>query len=740
MLSGVSVRVLGSSDTIGDGREAPVVLVAAAGSPGALSATLHQLLAWTDEHVALVLACADADLAAVETPEADREILLLELGSERGPAAALRALRARAPQCDLVLVGEGVLVGPGWLDGLREAAHADSIVMTASPLSQPGLDGHGVEAAAAAVHEASLRLRPTISRARSGCCYLRAAALELVGLPGSDAADADPVADVSARLSALGLVHVLADEVCVGMADDGVLAGDAGPLKRAVAAAVAPLRPLSVTVDARALGTAATGTRTYILDLIVALARADSLRLRVLLPPDTSPEVHAVLEADDAIELITYAEAVAGVALTDVVHRPQQIFTTDDLTLLRLVGERIVITHHDLIAYRCGAYHDSAEEWQDFRRVTRLALGSADVVVFSSRHARDDALREDLIAPQRARVVPLGAERVWPQPPAAELRPAGVPEQGALLVCIGADYAHKNRPFALALARALRDRHGWDGHLVLAGPHVELGSSRPAEQAMLEADGTLASLVLDIGPVDDAERAWLYRHAQAVVYPTVYEGFGLVPFEAAQAGVPCLYAAAGALAELAGSDLATLVAWDPDASADAVASLLVPGEARDRHLQALRDAAAAMSWAECVPMLRAVYDDAVRSPYRASAPRVAEELEREAHIVALAASAEHDRERARELAHANEEAQRANDEAQHANEEAQRANDEAQQALRALRSSVGAFLETSAGGLLTPAQRRGLLRVVSRPALRRVLLAPFAAAGRSAQEPERDEQ
>jgi glycosyltransferase involved in cell wall biosynthesis len=730
----VSVRALRSSDTIGDGCGAPVVVVAAAGSHSALSATLRQLVAHTDEGVPILVACADADAARIGALELGGNVGLLALGEVGGIAAALAAIHARAPHADLALVGEGVLVGPGWLDGLREAAHSDSIVMTASPLSEPAADEFAVEACAETVLSASVDVRPAISRARDDCCYLRASALELVGTPAAGVADQDAVADLSARISALGLLHLLATAVCVcARPDEDLLDGDSTALRRAVAVAQSSLRPLSVTVDARALGTAATGTRTYILDLIAALAREESLRLRVLLPPDTAPQVLSVLEADSAIELISYAEAVAGVPLTDVVHRPQQVFTTDDLTLLRLVGERIVITHHDLIAYRCGAYHETIDAWRDFRRVTRLALAQADMAVFPSQHARDDALREDLIAPQRAHAVPDGAERVWPQPPAAEVRPAGVPEEAGLLVCIGADYAHKNRPFALALARALHERHGWKGTLVLAGPHVERGSSRDRERAAIDRDPTLATLVLDIGAVDDAGRAWLYTHAQAVVYPSVYEGFGLVPFEAAQAGVPCLYAATGALAELAGPQAATLVPWDPDASADAVAPLLEPGQARERHVRVLRNAADATSWSKCTPMLRSVYEQAVASPYRTSAPRVAEELEREGHIVALAASAEHDRARASEL-------QRANDEAQRANDAAQRAHEEAQQALLALRSSVGAFAEPSEGGLLTAAQRRGLLRVVSRPLLRRVLLWPFALVGRTDRTAERDEQ
>jgi glycosyltransferase involved in cell wall biosynthesis len=720
------LRALEAGESIASERDAPVVLVVAAGALTSLQATLRLVVRHTSVAVPLVIACGAEDAASLGTLELERDAILLELGSQAGCAAALRALNAAAPHVDVALLGAGVLVGAGWLDGLRLAAHADSIVMTASPLSVPADDEEALEARAQAVARAASGLAPAIPRMRADCCYIRACALELVGPPPAGLTEARSLAAFSDSISALGLVHVLAPEVAVHAGEDEeLLAEDSSMLRRAVAVAQTSLRPLGVTVDARALGTAATGTRTYILDLIAAFARDDSVRLRVVLPPDASAEVLGVLEADDAVEVISYEQAAAGVALTDVVHRPQQIFTADDLTLLRLLGERIVITHHDLIAYRSSAYHESLESWRDFRRVTRVALAQADMVVFPSRHARDDALREDLIAPARARAVPDGADRVWPQPPAGSVRPEGVPAEVPLLVCIGADYAHKNRPFAIALAAALRRRCGWRGMLILAGPHVERGSSREREQALLAEDPTLSALVLDIGPVDDAGRAWLYSHAQAIVYPSVYEGFGLVPFEAAQAGVPCLYAATGALGELAGPTAATLVPWDPDASADAVAALLEPGEPRKRHVRQLCDAAALTSWQACIPQLREVYADALASPRRASAPRIVEELEREAHIVALAASAEHDRERAIEL-------ERANDAAQRANDAAQRHSEASHEALIAFRESVGAFADPADGGLFSVEERRGLLRVVTRPLLRRTLLAPFALLGRRA--------
>jgi glycosyltransferase involved in cell wall biosynthesis len=724
----VSVRPLRSSDTIGAGRGDAVVVVAATASAGALMETLAHLEAHTDPAVRVLVACAEPNAERVASLEVAREVGLLALGAASGAAAALGAVHAWAPHADLVLVREGVLVGPGWLDGLREAAHHDSIVMTASALSEPVADGVEVEQRASAVRAAAAPLHPALPAASESCSYLRAAGLELVGAPDEQSGG---VSGFSARISALGLVHVLADEVWVAGPDESEPAEvPPGALRRAFAVSRAALRPLSVTIDARALGAARTGTRTYILDLIAAMAPERSLALRVVLPPDTHPEVLAELEANEAIELISYAEAAAGVELTDVVHRPQQIFSADDLALLRMLGERVVVSHHDLIAYRCADYHESAEQWQDFRRVTRLALAQADMVVFPSHHARNDALREDLVSPERARVVAIGADRVWPQPAATQVRPEGVGEDESLLVCIGADYAHKNRPFALALALALHERHGWSGRLVLAGPHVEHGSSREHERQLLEGDPALARLVLDIGPVEDSGRAWLYAHADAIVYPSVYEGYGLVPFEAAQAGVPCFYAPAGALAELAGASVPPLVPWDPDASADAVAPLLERGAARAEHLRALNEAAAAATWSAAVPSLRAVYEQALASPYRSSAPRVADDLDREAHIVALAASAEHDRARAGELQRANADAQRANQQAQDANRQAQLALGETRDELAQLRASVGGFAETSAGGFLTPAQRRGLLRVASRALLRRALFAPFALGGR----------
>jgi hypothetical protein len=231
---------------------------------------------------------------------------------------------------------------------------------------------------------------------------------------------------------------------------------------------------------------------------------------------------------------------------------------------------------------------------------------------------------------------------------------------------------------------------------VLAGAHVPYGSSRGEEEALLAEDPSLATNVVDLGPVSEAARAWLYERARAVVYPTLYEGFGLVPFEAARAGVPCLYAPQASLPELAGTDGATLVPWDADASAEAVAALLHDEAARDRHLTLLRQGIARAGWPDVVARVTESYRLAIKAPFRAAAPRAWQELEREALIAELGRSVER-----------------------------------TYRAWADLKASVAfAYPLAAEEGPLTRAEQRGLMRVASRAPLRRVLLSPFGALGR----------
>jgi glycosyltransferase involved in cell wall biosynthesis len=554
-----------------------------------------------DVAVCLVGTGADDELRA----QVPAGVPIFEVGSD-GEAFE------RAAPADVVLLRPGCRLAPGWLGALRDAACASATTATATALTQHDLDEAVTRAfepsAGTGEHDASLRLRPRIEAPGSACVYVRRSAIDLVGGLGGAFAT---------RCVELGLAHVLADDVLVFDPAPARPRTDepSPPVIRARAAARRALRGLSAMIDAGILHGPTTGTHVHVLELVAALARTEQIRLTVMLPDQPSAHALSRLRGVPRVDLVTYREA-SGAETADVVHRPFQLSNAGDLSFLASVGERLLLTQQDLIAYHNPAYFPSAAAWQAYRELTRLGLRTADRVLFFSAHARDDALGEELVDPARACVVHLGVDH--PQAGIAPVPPAGV-EQLAdrpLLLCLGTDYLHKNRIFALRLLHALTEQ-GVDAMLVFAGPTVLHGSSRAHERRFLQHHPSLAPAVLDLGPVTEAEKAWLFARCELVLYPSVLEGFGLVPFEAAAHRVPCLWAPGSALSELLPGQAAGILPWDPEASAGHARALLQDREARERNLTAIDSAARSLTWDATARELIDVYRAAADAPARA---------------------------------------------------------------------------------------------------------------------------
>jgi glycosyltransferase involved in cell wall biosynthesis len=393
---------------------------------------------------------------------------------------------------------------------------------------------------------------------------------------------------------------------------------------RAIGTARRALQPLRVLVDARILTGPLDGTRVHVTELIAAVAGAGEAEVTVLVPDRLGEPARAALARLDGVTLAT-ADGGGGPARTapfDVVHRPHQISSPADLAVLSGLGERLVITHQDLISFHNPAYFPSDSAWRGYRDLTRRALGSADRVLFFSEHVRGDALGEELVDASRAEVVRIGVDHALIGGPASSAPPAAAETLAGpveMMLCLGNDYRHKNRVFALRLVDELQRRHQWTGRLVLAGPHVTHGSSREAEQALLAATPALATAVVALDEVSDPEREWLLTRATLVLYPTIAEGFGLVPYEAAARGVPCLWAAGTALGELLPNDAAAIVAWDAAATADAALELMRDDAARARNVAAVQEAGAALSWQQTGRRLIEAYRTACEQPLNPAA-------------------------------------------------------------------------------------------------------------------------
>src|SRR5207249_9190708 len=95
------------------------------------------------------------------------------------------------------------------------------------------------------------------------------------------------------------------------------------------------------------------------------------------------------------------------------------------------------------------------------------------------------------------------------------------------------------------------------------------------------------------GRVSDEELAALYRGARCLVYPSLYEGFGLPVIEAMACGTPVVTSRGGGTAEVAGDAAVLVDPLDIDAIAAGIEEALArPDELRAKGLER----AQAFSW------------------------------------------------------------------------------------------------------------------------------------------------
>jgi len=670
----VNLRWIQPTDSIGALRGDVVVCIPVFAGHEHFVSCIGSVLAHTPAAVP-ILVCDDAspdersqELVRKLADDSSSEHDVVYLRRERNlgfPANANGAFAIASP-ADVVILNSDCVVAEGWLEGLLAAASVDSRIATATALTNHGsvvsVPERGrpqsrlppewsFDEAAAAVRARALKLRPRLPTAVGHCMLIRRSALELVGefdltfSPGYG-----EEVDFSQRCLQSGLSHVVADEVLVlhhggaSFARDGtpnpvqaeherIIAArypyyhDAvglteqdlgGPLARVLSVARRVLSGLSVVIDGRILSGPMTGTQLHVLELVVALARTEQARISAIVPDELSGYAADVFRSLPGVELARREQVTKGAfARADVVHRPFQVSSAEDLSFLAQLGERLVVTNQDLIGYHNPAYFRSFEAWEGYRRLTRMALAVADRVVFFSAHARDDALAEDLVEAARASVVHIGTDHVLARPGHAPIAPRGsarLPAGSEAMLCIGTDFRHKNRVFALRVLEELQRRHDWPGYLLFVGPRVAEGSSAPDEAEMLALHPRVAGAVIDFAAVSEAEKAWLLERTQLVVYPTVHEGFGLVPFEAADHGVPCMWAKGTSLSELLPDATAGIVPWDVGVSADAALELMRNPAVRRRNIDSIRDAAANLTWARTGAALLELYHATCDAP------------------------------------------------------------------------------------------------------------------------------
>jgi glycosyltransferase involved in cell wall biosynthesis len=285
--------------------------------------------------------------------------------------------------------------------------------------------------------------------------------------------------------------------------------------------------------------------------------------------------------------------------------RGGDVFHATDHLLPPLRRSKLVFTVHDLIYLFYPQYHLPLNRWYLTLMMPRF-LRRADAIIAVSENTRRDVARLLKIPAERMTVIYEGVSAAYspalPPHEVARVRARyGLPER--YLLFLGTLEPRKNLGALLAAYHALLARGVPLPRLVIAGRKGWL--FEPIFERV-RALG-LAEQVCFTDWVPEADAPPLLAGAEAFVYPSVYEGFGLPPLEAMACGTPVITSTASSLPEIAG-DAALLVAPDDTAGlAQAIERVLSDAALRaDLRARGLARAAQ-FTWEAAARQTLAVY-------------------------------------------------------------------------------------------------------------------------------------
>ncbi|TET35628.1 MAG: glycosyltransferase family 1 protein [Planctomycetota bacterium] len=257
------------------------------------------------------------------------------------------------------------------------------------------------------------------------------------------------------------------------------------------------------------------------------------------------------------------------------------------LTLPRRSRTRVVCTVYDLIPiifpehYFPGGIRGRV--WSMGERFNSRLIPRIDRIIAISENTKRDLVERLGVEESRISVVYQSVDGEVlkpdgdPERDRAVLDGLNIPEKFILYVG-DVDWRKDIASLARALAR-LKSPGDKDVPLVMAGGTIaerESHAARGAWEAINNAG--VAGRVITPGFVPQDELASLYRSAACLVFPSVYEGFGLPPLEAMACGCPVVTTDASSLPEVVGDAGILFHPGDDAACAEAIMKILDDGE------------------------------------------------------------------------------------------------------------------------------------------------------------------
>jgi glycosyltransferase involved in cell wall biosynthesis len=331
-------------------------------------------------------------------------------------------------------------------------------------------------------------------------------------------------------------------------------------------------------------------------DYILICRRADCERLEALGPnfrplPSRSQNYSIAEQLTVPLNLLR-----TGV---DLFHAPHYVVPA-------LTPCRVIVTIHDCIHLMFPEYLPGRLAHLYARIAFSVATRRSTKVLTVSEASKRDILKYCAIRPDKVDVIYNAIDDRFNETPAPD-QIANVRERYQLhdrfLLYSGNVKPHKNLERVIDAFARLRQRGFDEVKLLISGSEI----SRYATLRRAVHRYNLHKHVRFLGFLSADTLAALYHLADAFVFPSLYEGFGLPPLEAMASGTPVLTSSLSSLPEVVGEAALLVNPHDAESIADGMQQILSDTALRERLTHLGRIRASEFSWESSVRRVLAAY-------------------------------------------------------------------------------------------------------------------------------------
>lgn len=274
-----------------------------------------------------------------------------------------------------------------------------------------------------------------------------------------------------------------------------------------------------------------------------------------------------------------------------------------------------VVTIHDLTRFFFPAqkHKGRIHQWA-YEIVFRSAINNSSKIITVSEHTRSDLVRYFPKAAEKTVMIYEGVDTgMFSSGKSIELHKSenldGWGIKKPYLLFVGVWMTHKNLPRLLQAFKKVKEK-GFAGSLVITGQ----GQAHHVDVPALIKKEKMSDAVILPGKIMDEDLPLLYQNAEALILPSLYEGFGLPALEAMACGTPVIASSVSSIPEILGDAAVYFDPYSVDDMAEKISALIGDKQKQAELIVAGNLQVQKFRWEKCAQETLVVYQSLIKLP------------------------------------------------------------------------------------------------------------------------------